>query len=117
MWKLLIDKNDVEDFYSKSTNKEKEELKNIEVIYTKVSDNTYRSKLPASLIYYGNVETGDVYSKSYILDSVELDESIKDLSHLVKDEHCFFFYAGVIEDKVSVRTKNFRLTVDNIEEI
>lgn len=117
MWKLLIDKNDVDDFYLKSTSEHKEELKNLEVTYTKVSDVAYVSKLPANLVFYGNEDTYEIFSKGYILDQIANDQIPKDLIELREEDCCLFVKVGITNGEVIARYKNYPLRVDNIESV
>lgn len=113
MWKLFIDEKEIEDFYKSFPDKE-EESRIISTIHTKLGDWVYRSKLPATLAWYRNLETNELYCKPFVLNNLLDNDNIpEDLMVLKKEDHCFFVSFSVIEDKRFVRTENLPIFVED----
>ena len=114
MWKLLIDKEEVEEFYRSFPEKEKETA-SINVAYKQIGESFYQSKIPANLIYYRNTETNQLHCKSYLLDNI-LHDLPENLESLKKEGHYLFASFGLLEGKVYVRFKNLPTFIENLEE-
>ena len=114
MWKLLIDTEDVEDFY-KLFPEQETETSYIKEAYTKLGEHFYHSKIPANLVYYKNLETNELHCKAYLLNDVlhEISEDL-DLEALKKENHYLFVNFGIAKDKPYMRYANLPTFIEQI---